>query len=73
MIYSLEQRLERWAEHFEEQFNQPAANAPFLGTPEAEWSINTQEPTYEEIQHEVNFLKRDTAPRPNDSHPSLFK
>ena len=41
MIYSLERRLERWAEHFEEQFNQPAANASILGIPEAEWSVNT--------------------------------
>ena len=32
MVYSLERRLERWAEHFEEKFNQPAANAPTLGT-----------------------------------------
>jgi len=73
MIYSLERRLERWAEHFEEQFNQPAANAPILGIPEAEWSVNTQEPTYEEIQREVNLLKRDKAPGLDGLHPSLFK
>ena len=73
MYHSLERRLERWAEHFEEQFNQPAANAPILGTFEAEWSINTQEPTYEKIQRDVNLLKRDKAPGPDGIHPSLFK
>ena len=31
------------------------------GTPEAEWSVSTQEPTYEEIQCEVNWLKLDKA------------
>ena len=36
-----------------------------MGTPEAEWSVNTQEPTYEEIQREVNLLKRDKAPGPD--------
>ena len=64
MIYSLERRLESWAEHLEEQFNQPAANAMFLGTPE---------PTYEEILRKVNYLKPDKVPGPYGLQPSLFK
>ena len=73
MIYSLERRLARWAEHFEEQFNQPAASEPFSGTSVTEWTVNTQQPSDEEIQHEVNLLKRDKAPGPDGLHPSLFK
>ena len=73
MIYSLKRRLERWTEHFGEQFNQLAANAPILGRPESEWSVNTQKPTYEEIQREVNLLRRDKAPGFDGLHPSLFK
>ena len=44
-IHSTQRRLERWAEHFEEQFNWPAANEPIPGTPEPVWGVNTEEPT----------------------------
>ena len=73
MIYSMEQRLKRWAEHVEEQFNQPATNAPFIRTLKAEWSMNTQEVWYEEIQREVNVFKHEKALGADGLHPSLVE
>ena len=58
-IHSVQRRLEHWAEHFEEQFNWPAAKEPILGTREPLWSVNIEEPTLEEVQREVSLLKRD--------------
>ena len=68
-IHSEQRRLER----FEEQFKWPAAKKPILGTPEPVWSVNTEEPTLEEVQSEVPLLKRDKAPGPDGLHPILFK
>ena len=69
----MQRQVERWAEHFGEQFKWPAVKEPILGTAETVWSVNTEEPTLEEVQREVSLLKHDEAPSHDGLHPTLFK
>ena len=71
-IYSTKHRLERWAEHFEEQLNRSAVNESDPGTPKSVCIVNTEEPTSKEVRHEVSLPKDDKAPGPCDIHPLLF-
>ncbi|CAH8504921.1 unnamed protein product [Heterobilharzia americana] len=59
-IHSQGRRLERWAEHFEEQFNWPPATIalPAIQS-DPEWDIETGPPTLEEVEKAVGSLKRE--------------
>jgi hypothetical protein len=72
-IYSQKRRLERWAEHFKEQFSWPPSTEPLQGTCEAEWNINLNCPTEDEVRREISSLKIDKAPGPDGLHPILFR
>ena len=72
MIHSQQRRLERWAEHFGEQFNQPPAIESIQKPSEPAWIVNSDYPT-EEVQREIANLKRDKAAGPDGIPPLIFK
>ena len=72
-IHSLNRRLERWAEHFQEQFTWSPSTQPLEEPSRLEWNIDTNPPSATEIQREISILKRDKAPGPDGLHPALFK
>jgi hypothetical protein len=72
-IYSLGRRLERWAEHFQEQFNWPPTNQHLHHPSETVWNIDLHCPTEGEVSREISLLKRDKTPGPDGLHPALFK
>ena len=71
MIHSQQRRLERWAEHFGEKFNQPPATESLQKPSEPEWIVNSDYLT--EVQREIANLKRDKAAGPDGIPPLLFK
>ncbi|CAH8442995.1 unnamed protein product [Dicrocoelium dendriticum] len=73
-IHNLSKRLERWAEHFEKQFNRlelfdssPASDRPAPGT------VLSDPPSRSEVKREIGLLKLNKAAGPNDLPPALFK
>ncbi|KER21331.1 hypothetical protein T265_10331 [Opisthorchis viverrini] len=73
LIHSQKRRLERWAEHFEEQFSWPPATQPVEIMHTGEWNVNLDRPSEEEIGYEIAVLKREKAPGPDGLYPALFK
>ncbi|CAH8623694.1 unnamed protein product [Dicrocoelium dendriticum] len=72
-IHNLAKRLERWAEHFERQFNRlelldysPATDRP------APWAVHLDPPSRSEVEREIEQLKLNKAAGPNDLPPALF-
>ena len=67
-------RLERWAEHFSEQFGSPQATLPLEV---AEWeptlTVNLDIPSLDEIRSEIKLLKLNKSPGPDGLFPVLFK
>ena len=49
MIHTQQRRLERWVEHFGEQFSQPPITESLQEPPEHEWTANFDYPTKEEV------------------------
>ncbi|CAH8665127.1 unnamed protein product [Dicrocoelium dendriticum] len=73
-IHNLSKRLERWAEHFERQFNRselldflPATDRP---TP---WVVPLNPPFCSEVEREIEPLKLNQAAGPDDHPSALFK
>ncbi|GAA53243.1 ATP-binding cassette transporter, partial [Clonorchis sinensis] len=50
LIHSQKRRLERWAEHFEEQFSWPPATQPVEIMHTGQWNVNLDRPSEEEIK-----------------------
>ncbi|KER29237.1 hypothetical protein T265_04084 [Opisthorchis viverrini] len=65
LIHSQKRRLERWAEHFEEQFCWPPATQPVEIMRMGEWNASLDRPSEEEIGYEIALLKREKAPGPD--------
>ena len=72
-IHSLNRRLERWAEHFTEQFNQPSPTACALSGQEPTWNVNLCPPSEQEVRCEIQRLKSNKSPGPDELHPLFFK
>ncbi|CAH8458083.1 unnamed protein product [Dicrocoelium dendriticum] len=73
-IHNLSKRLERWAEHFERQFNRselldfsPTSDRP------APWAVPLDPPSRSEVERESELLKLNKASGPDDLRPALFK
>ncbi|KER19127.1 hypothetical protein T265_11992 [Opisthorchis viverrini] len=73
LIHSQKRRLERWAEHFEEQFRWPSATQPVEIMHTGEWNVNLDRPSEDETRYEIAVLKREKAPAPDGLYPALFK
>ncbi|CAH8429315.1 unnamed protein product [Schistosoma intercalatum] len=71
---SQSRRLERWAEHFREQFSWPLAilQLPFIPR-QCEWNIEVGPPTLAEVQKAIVNLKRGSAAGPDGLAPDNFK
>ncbi|CAH8563294.1 unnamed protein product, partial [Schistosoma guineensis] len=62
LICSQSRRLERWAEHFREQFSWPSATLQLPSIPrQCEWNIEVGPPTLAEVQKAIANLKRGRA------------
>ncbi|VDP45809.1 unnamed protein product, partial [Schistosoma margrebowiei] len=74
LIYSQSRRLERWAEHFREQFSWPSATLQLPSIPrQREWNIEVGPPTLAEVQKAMVNLKRGRAAGPDGLVPEVFK
>jgi hypothetical protein len=73
LIHSQQRRLERWAEHFEEQFSLAPATHTLDAPREKEWNVNTEAPSEAEVRREISLLKREKSPGPDGVHSALFK
>lgn len=73
-LHNLSKRLERWAEHFENQFNRPALQAPMpVSDRPAPWAVRMDPPSLTEVEREIRLLKLNKAAGPDGLHPALFK
>jgi len=73
-IYNLERRLERWVEHFSQQFNWPIPSVELtIESPSPTWLAVTYPPTFEEVLEILTTIKRHKAPGPDALAPALFK
>ncbi|CAH8870025.1 unnamed protein product, partial [Trichobilharzia szidati] len=74
IISSQDRRLERWKEHYENQFNWPTAT---LNLPNIqhlpEWDIDTGPPSLTEVTKAVTNLKQGKAAGPDGLTPEVFK
>ncbi|KER32388.1 hypothetical protein T265_01611 [Opisthorchis viverrini] len=69
-ISNKEERLDRWAEYFEQQLSWPPADAHLQVEP---WTVNVKPPTALEVYDCICSLKRHRAPGPDELPPALFK
>ncbi|MGL5231889.1 MAG: reverse transcriptase domain-containing protein, partial [Fusobacteriaceae bacterium] len=74
-IYNQARRIDRWAEHFEEQFSWPNPDmVSYTGLGEgAPYQITNAPPTEEEVELEIRLLQRNKAPGPDNIPSELFK
>ncbi|XP_018654888.1 hypothetical protein Smp_112270 [Schistosoma mansoni] len=73
-ICSQPKRLERWAEHFKEQFSWPSATAQLPTIlKQSERNIEVGPLTLAEVQKTIANLKRGRAAGPNRLAPEVFK
>ncbi|VDP93606.1 unnamed protein product, partial [Echinostoma caproni] len=73
-IHNQQRRLERWAEHFKEQFSWPPASALHKAIPaNVPLSVTTDPPSEEEIRREIQALGRHKAPGTVGLPTALFK
>ncbi|KAK4468373.1 hypothetical protein MN116_000167 [Schistosoma mekongi] len=74
LIYSQSRRLERWAEHFQEQFNWPPATLSLPTISKLpEWKTDTGPPTLSEVENVISKLKRGKAAGPDMLSTDIFK
>jgi hypothetical protein len=74
LISNKSERLDRWAEHFEQQFNwPPAVFHPECRSVTETWSVNIEPPSASEVNECISLLKRHRASGPDDLPPALFK
>ncbi|KER31357.1 hypothetical protein T265_02407 [Opisthorchis viverrini] len=73
-ISNKEERLDRWAEYFEQQLSWPPAGTHLEPTGEVgPWTVNVEPPTASEVYDCICSLRRHRAPGPDDLPPALFK
>ncbi|CAH8493178.1 unnamed protein product [Dicrocoelium dendriticum] len=72
-IHNLSKRLERWAEHFEKQFNRLELFDSLLTDRPAPWAVPLDPPSCSEVEREIGLLKLNKAAGPEDLPPALFK
>ena len=74
LIYSQGRRLDRWAEHFKEQFSWPEVELEFPPTQQqACWDISIDPPTLLEVQRALKSIKRHKAAGPDGITPNCLK
>ena len=74
IISNKQDRLDRWAEHFNEQFNRSAATRTDVTTEQREtWNVNLDPPSITEVKDCLCALKRHRASGPDELAPALFK
>ena len=74
IITNKEERLDRWAEYFEEQCNwSPSTGVLDLQTVVEPWAVNLDSPTLSEIRECICSLKRHREPGPNVLHQLCSK
>ena len=74
LISNKEKRLDRWAEHFKEQFNllHASVQSDAQPTPQS-LTVNLNPPSISEIREAISSLKRHRAPGPDNLPPAMFK
>ncbi|VDP89296.1 unnamed protein product, partial [Schistosoma mattheei] len=66
IIHSQSRRLDRWAEHFRNQFNWPSATLRFPTIfSQPEWQVNVGLPSLYEVEKAMGNLKRGRAAGPD--------
>ena len=74
LITNKEERLDRWAEHFQEQFSWPSTTKGLDFSSGTEpWTVDQEPPTSSEIREHLVAMKRHRAAGPDDISPSLLK
>ncbi|CAH8430565.1 unnamed protein product [Schistosoma mattheei] len=74
IIHSQSRRLDRWAEHFRDQFNWPSATLRFPTiSSQPEWQVNVGPPSLYEVEKAIGNLKRGRAAGPDRFTPEIFK
>ncbi|CAH8549190.1 unnamed protein product [Schistosoma guineensis] len=74
IIHSQSRRLDRWAEHFRDQFNWPSATLRFPTiSSQPEWQVNVSPPSLYEVEKAIGNLKRGRAAGPDRFTPEIFK
>ncbi|CAH8497241.1 unnamed protein product [Dicrocoelium dendriticum] len=73
MIHSLSKRLERWAEHFAMQFNQPELSLSSGIERPSPWAVSLDPPSRAEVEREIRLLKLHKAAGADTIPPALFK
>ncbi|KAH9588212.1 hypothetical protein MS3_00000127 [Schistosoma haematobium] len=74
IIHSQSRRLDRWAEHFRDQFNWPSATLRFPTiSSQPEWQVNVGPPSLYEVEKAIGNLKRGRAAGPDRFTPVIFK
>ena len=68
-------RIDRWAEHFLEQFSWPNTDLPNVAdiTVRTAYTISVEAPTRDEILMELRCLKSNKASGPENLSPELLK
>ena len=73
-INSLDQQMNRWAEHFEDLLNRPAsANPPDIEPANVDLPINCEKPTRDEIRKAITLIKSGKAAGPDDIPAEALK
>ncbi|VDP69414.1 unnamed protein product [Schistosoma mattheei] len=74
IIHSQSRRLDRWAEHFRDQFNCPSATLRFPTiSSRIEWQVDVSPPSLYEVEKAIGNLKRGRAAGPDRFTPEIFK
>jgi hypothetical protein len=74
VIHNMQRRLERWSEHFQQQFNWPSPSAITVqASGFAQSSVSTGCPIKAEIRKEILLIKRHKALGSDGLPPVLFK
>ena len=74
LICNKAERLDRWAQYFEQQFSWPPATSNPESWPSTEsWTVNMESPSVSEVSECISLLKRHRAAGPDDLPPALFK
>ena len=72
-IHSKQQRLDRWAEYFKEQFSWPHASVVTpVSTTATPWVVSLEPPSKVEIESCIRLLRRGKAAGPDELPPVLF-
>ena len=74
VITNQSERMDRWADHFEQQFGWPSAPSSddVVGS-SVQWDVEVKPPTLEEIRSHISHMQRRRAAGSDNLPPSLFK